>query len=35
MLYHGLEEGWFLGGRKEQAEAMLDSLERNIVMTYH
>lgn len=31
MRYHGLEEGWFLGGRREQAEAMLDPLERNIV----
>ncbi|ADV23351.1 hypothetical protein I305_05619 [Cryptococcus gattii E566] len=31
MRYHGLEQGWFLGGRREQAEAMLDSLERDIV----
>ncbi|KNX50101.2 hypothetical protein CNBG_9232 [Cryptococcus deuterogattii R265] len=29
--YHGLEKGWFLGGRRGQAEAMLDSLKRDIV----
>ncbi|KIR27716.1 hypothetical protein I307_04616 [Cryptococcus deuterogattii 99/473] len=28
--YHGLEKGWFLGGRRGQAEAMLDSLKRDI-----
>ncbi|KAE8541668.1 hypothetical protein D1P53_001839 [Cryptococcus gattii VGV] len=31
MRYHGLEQGWFLGDRREQAETMLDSLERNII----
>ena len=31
MRYHVLEGGWFLGGGREQAETMFNSLEQNIV----
>ncbi|OXC83554.1 hypothetical protein J005_04391 [Cryptococcus neoformans] len=31
MRYHVVEDGWFLGGGKEQAERMFESLEQNIV----